>query len=258
MKSAVAGLAGAARLRTAGRATETDMTTSIISAKANRVTGINVFTLPRERHAELIDTLRAMNRVILAEGLPMIVSANFHRAITGRVVLNYNQYTDRENLHILRSIPGAAELRKRTHDLSDTHEIRWYAVGDVVTPDPAAEAVEIAANGKAIAAIGIFTAKPGKQDDLLALLRSYGETLVRLKAPGFLGIATHRGDEAAHVATYEKWQSTDAFEAAAQLSAIRALTDRFPELTDAVDRQLYEVVEIARFDLERAAHATRE
>jgi quinol monooxygenase YgiN len=233
------------------------MTTSIIAAKDKRVTGINVFTLPRERHGELIDTLRAMNTEIIAQGLPMIVSANFHRAITGRVMLNYNQYTDRENIHILRSIPGAAELRKRTHDLSDAHEIRWYAVAEVVTPDPGADALEISADGKAVTAIGIFTAKAGKQEDLLSLLRCYGETLNDVKAPGFLGIATHRGDDAAHVATYEKWQSAASYAAAAGLASVKAVTDRFPKFADPVDRQLYEVVEVARFDLERVARAAR-
>ena len=231
------------------------MPTTTIATTANRVTGINVFTLPRERHGALIETLRAMNKMIIAQGLPMIVSANFHRAISGRAVLNYNQYTDRENLHVLRSNPGAAELRKRTHDLSETHEIRWYDVAEIVAPGPSADTLEIAADGGAVAAIGIFSAKPGRQDELLALLRRYGEELVRLTARGFLGIATHRGDDDAHVASYEKWQTADDCATAAGIPAIKAIADRFADVADAADRELYEVVEIARFDLERAARA---
>ena len=229
------------------------MTTSIISARDNRVTGINLFTLPRERHGELIETLRAINAQIIAQGLSMILSANFHRSIDGPVILNYNQYTDRENLHVLRSVPGAAALRKRTHELSDAHEIRWYDVADVLTPDPAADTLEIAADGKAVAAIGIFTAKPGRQDALLALLRAYGEALVRLEAPGFLGMATHRGHDAAHVAAYERWDSAKSFEAAAGLAPVVAVSGRFPEFAEMTDRQIYAVIEVAHFDLERAA-----
>jgi len=233
------------------------MPTSTVVAKANRVTGINVFTLPREQHTELIDTLRAMNRAIVAQDLPMIISANFHRALTGRVVLNYNQYTDRENIHILRSIPGTAELRKRTHDLSDTHEIRWYDVADVMMPDAAADTLEISSDATAIAVIGIFAVKAGKQEDLLQHLRRYGEALNHSNAPGFLGMATHRGHDPAHVATYEKWRTTDLFVAAANLASIKAITNQFLDFADALDRQPYDIVEITRFDLERAARASR-
>lgn len=233
------------------------MTTTTISATAKLVTGINVFTVPPERERELIDTLRAINREIIRQALPMNVSANFHRAIGGRVVINYNQYTDRENIHILRSIPETAPLRKRTHELSEMHEIRWYDVADVVTPQPNVDRLEISADGDTVAAIGLFAAKPGKQADLLALFKSYGDTLNTLKAPGFLGIATHRGHEAAHVATYERWQSADAYRSAARLAPVTAVTDRVSHLTDEADRQLYEVLEIARFDLEREAALNR-
>ncbi len=231
------------------------MASSIVAAGAQRVTGINVFTLPRGRHAELIDTLRAINAEIVGQGLPMIVSANFHRATEGRVVLNYNQYTDRENLHVLRSIPGTAALRKRTHDLSETHEIRWYEAAEIVTADPAAGELSISDDGAAVAVIGIFTAKPGRQDALLALLRHYGQALAGRAAPGFIGMATHRGFEAAHVASYEAWRSADAYRAASRLEPVAAIADRFADAAESFDRQVYEVVEVARFDLERQARA---
>jgi quinol monooxygenase YgiN len=231
------------------------MTTSIISASAKRVTGINVFTLPPERHTELLDTLRAINAEIIRQALPMNVSANFHRAIGGNVVLNYNQYTDRENIHILRSIPETAPLRKRTHDLSDAHEIRWYDVADVIASRPGVDRIEIANDGGYVAVIGILTVKPGKQEEFLALFKQYGETLNGLKAPGFLGLATHRGWEPAYVATYEQWQTADAYNSAQRLAPVAAAAKQISELTEEGERRVYQVLDVVRFDLAREASA---
>jgi len=50
-------------------------------------TGINVFTLPPDRHQALIETLTAINREILAHKYPMIVSANFHRAVDAPIII---------------------------------------------------------------------------------------------------------------------------------------------------------------------------
>ena len=229
------------------------MATTIITADAKLVTGINVFTVAPERRQDLLDTLRAMNGEILRRALPMNVSSNFHTAIGGSTVINYNQYTERESIHILRSLPETAALRKRTHELSDTHEIRWYEVADVVTSEPNVDQIEISSNGNTIAAIGIFTVKAGKQAELLSCLKGYGDLLNGIKAPGFRGIATHRGYEAAHIATYEQWQTAEAYRNAAHLSPVAAVTNQIHQLADVVDRQLYDVLDVARFDLEREA-----
>ena len=77
-------------------------------ATANKLaTGINVFTLPRERHAELIGILTAINDEILKHRFPMNVSANFHRAIDAPVVL-ITGYPD-------KNIPARAEAAGVKH-----------------------------------------------------------------------------------------------------------------------------------------------
>jgi heme-degrading monooxygenase HmoA len=227
------------------------MATSIISARNKYATGINVFELPSARHRELLETLHAINLVILREKLPMIVASNFHVAIGSPVVINYNQYTDRRQGQVLRNVPDAAPLMKRTHDLSDRHEIRWYQVADVVTPTSTAGdgEIPISSTGDAVAAIGIFIAKPGTQAELLSLLKDRGETLRRANAPGFLGIATHRGEKPEHVASYERWQSADAYKNAGDLAAT------IQHITETSQLHLYEVVEVARFDLQQVADA---
>jgi heme-degrading monooxygenase HmoA len=160
------------------------------------------------------------------------------------VVINYNQYTDRRQGQVLRTLPEAAALTKRTHELSDRHEIRWYEVADVAG---SAGQVEISSDSGAVAAIGIFTVKPGKQDALLAALRSYGEDIEG--ATGFLGFATHRGHQPEHVASYERWESADVYKTGGDLAS------RVRDLTDESKLHLYEVVEVARFDLKQVADA---
>ena len=225
------------------------MTTTSINTRNKYSTGINVFVLPDSRRRELLEALHGINEVILRERLPMIVASNFHVGIGSPVVINYNQYTDRALGQVLRTVADAAPLMKLTHDLSDKHEIRWYQVADVVAPKGAADEVEISSDCAAIARLGILVAKPGKRDALLSVLKSYGEALRGADARGFLGLATHRGDKPEQVACYERWQSLDAYKAAAAGAAIAALDAQVRDLTDECERHLYQVVEVARFDL---------
>jgi hypothetical protein len=232
------------------------MTTSFINARTRFATGINVFELPAARHGELLETLHAINVLILRvrDRLPMIVASNFHVGIESPVVINYNQYTDRKQGQVLRTIPEAAALTKRTHELSDRQEIRWYEVADVMTPTGDSE-IPISNTDDAVAAIGIFTAKPGKQDELLSLLKDRGEALKRAKAPGFLGLATHRGDKPEHVASYERWRAAEACRGDSALASSVAAAERIRTLTDTYLLHLYKVVEVARFDLKQVADA---
>jgi len=220
------------------------MATTPIVSGSKYATGINVFTLPPERQAALVETLDAINREILAHKYPMIVSANFHRAVDAPIIINYNQYTDRARGQFLRTQPETAPLMKRTHDLSDKHEIRWYEVADVVA---SGDRIEI--DRDATAVIGIFTVDPGKRDTLLAECKRYGEALKAARAHGFSGIATHRGYQDAHVATYEQWASADAYRQAIRNGAAAAALGRIRDAAQVCELHLYEILSVTRFDL---------
>jgi hypothetical protein len=219
--------------------------TTVIRKGSTLVSGINVFTLPRDRHAALIETLDAIDAEILKFKFPMNVSANFHRAIEAPIVINYNQYTDRKAGRHLRTRETILPLMERTHELSDSSEIRWYSVEDVVTPG-GADQIEIADDRGRIGVIGIFTVAPEKQSDLLACCKRYGETVK--SAPGFGGLATHRGLEAEHVSTYEIWDGADAYRTAtAQGSAAEALT-AVRAMAAVTELHPYDVVRVCRFN----------
>ncbi|HEY3920133.1 MAG TPA: hypothetical protein VGL83_20250 [Stellaceae bacterium] len=225
------------------------MATTTISPASKLATGINVFTLPRERQEALIETLTAINREILTHRYPMIVSANFHRAIDASIVINYNQYTDRAQGQFLRTQPNTAPLMKRTHELSETHEIRWYDVAEVVAAAAPRDRIEVSPDRRTIAAIGIFTVAPEKQPDLLASLKRYGEALVEARAPGFAGLATHRGYQPAQVASYEQWSGADAYrQVTTGAGPAAAALERVRSLAETSTLHLYEVLSVTRFD----------
>jgi heme-degrading monooxygenase HmoA len=218
---------------------------TVVRRGSTLVTGINVFNLPRERHKDLIETLDAIDEEIIKFKFPMNVSANFHRAIEAPIVINYNQYTDRKAGRHLRTRETILPLMERTHDLSDSSEIRWYSVEDVIALDGGNQ-IEMSDDLGKIGVVGIFTVAPEKQSDLLARFKRYGEAVK--SAPGFGGLATHRGLETEHVATYEIWDSVKAYRTAtatgpaaeglAQVHATAGVTELHP----------YEVIRVCRFN----------
>lgn len=219
--------------------------TAVIRSGSTLITGINVFKAPQDRHAALIETLDAIDEEILKIKFPMNVSASFHRAIEAPVVINYNQYTDRKAGRHLRESPTIMPLMERTHELSESNNIRWYSVADVVTTD-GADHIDIADDRGRIGVVGIFTVAADKQSDLLAGFKRYGEMVK--SAPGFGGLATHRGIEAEHVSTYEIWDSAAAYRSAiAQGPAADALAAACATATD-VELHPYDVVRVCRFN----------
>lgn len=226
---------------------DASVSTTVISAASKLATGINVFTLPRERQTELIETLSAINREILQHKFPMNVSANFHRAIDAPIVINYNQYTDRSLGQFLRTQPTTAPLMKRTHELSEKHEIRWYEVTEIVTSNSANDRIEVSDAAKRPAAIGIVTVEPSQQAAILALFKRYGETLRAKRAPGFIGIALHRGDKPEHISTYEQWESVEAYREAMRMQPAASLLENIRKMAPATSLHLYEVVSVTPF-----------
>lgn len=219
--------------------------TTVIRSGSTLVTGINVFTTPPERQQALIETLDAIDAEILKFRFPMNVSANFHRAIGAPIVINYNQYTDRKSGQHLRTRETIAPLMKRTHELSDTHEIRWYSIADVVSTD-GSDQIEIADNRGKIGVVGIFTVAPEKQADLLAAFKRYGETVKA--ASGFGGLATHRGLMPEHVSTYEIWDSAEAYRRATTQGTVADSLTAACATASVTELHPYDVLRVCRFN----------
>jgi hypothetical protein len=224
------------------------MSVTPIARGSKLAIGINVFTLPAEQQPALVETLTAINREILAHKYPMIVSANFHRASDAPIIINYNQYTDRALGQFLRTQANVAPLMKRTHDLSEKHEIRWYEIADVVTATGPEDRIEVRDDRGTIGVVGIFTVAADKQGEVLALLKRYGEALKEVSAPGFIGIATHRGYQPAHVASYEQWASADAYRQAVASGPSAELLKQIRAAAEVAELHPYDVLSVTRFD----------
>jgi quinol monooxygenase YgiN len=224
------------------------MSVTPIARGSKLAIGINAFTLPAERQPALVETLTAINREILTHKYPMIVSANFHRATDAPIIINYNQYTDRALGQFLRTQANVAPLMKRTHDLSEKHEIRWYEIADVITATGPEDRIEVRDDSRTIGVVGIFTVAADKQGALLALLRRYGEALKAARVPGFVGLATHRGYQPAHVASYEQWASADAYRQAVATGPIADLLKEIRAAAEVAELHPYDVLSVTRFD----------
>jgi heme-degrading monooxygenase HmoA len=136
---------------------------------------------------------------------------------------------------------------KRTHELSDKHEIRWYEVTEVVTASVANDRVEISDAPKRPAVVGILTVAPEAQGKVLALLKRYGETLRDARTPGFVGIALHRGYQAEHISTYEQWESAEAYRDGVRNGPAAALLKEIRAMAADANQHLYEVVSVTPF-----------
>ncbi|HLI19809.1 MAG TPA: antibiotic biosynthesis monooxygenase [Stellaceae bacterium] len=229
------------------------MAITVIAPALKLATGINVFTLPAERQPELIKTLHAISNEIITHKYPMNVAANFHRGIDAPIVINYNQYNDRKSGQFLRTQPVAKALLDKTHELSDKHELRWYEVEEVVTTEAPSDRLEISETRHNLAVIGIWAVEPAQQNDLLALLRHYGEAVKAARAPGFIGLATHRGFKPEHVASYEQWASAENYRQATDHGAAAEALAQMRAIALEASLHCYDVLSVQRFDLDQPA-----
>ena len=88
--------------------------------------------------------------------------------------------------------------------------------------------------------INVFTVAPERCDDLLALLKTATEDVMR-HVPGFVSANLHRAFDGTRVTNYAQWESRAAFEAMLADPAAREHMGKAAELADSFDANLYEV-----------------
>jgi quinol monooxygenase YgiN len=80
--------------------------TTTIRAGAPVVTFVNVFTVAPEQQQELVGLLSAFVEETV-RGMPGFVSANLHRSLDGRRVVNYAQWESAETLRAMLAHPDS-------------------------------------------------------------------------------------------------------------------------------------------------------
>jgi quinol monooxygenase YgiN len=84
---------------------------STIEARRQLLTLVNVFTVDPGRQQELVDLLSDATEQTMKH-LPGFVSANIHRSLDGKRVVNYAQWESREAFEAMRSNPDAVPHMK--------------------------------------------------------------------------------------------------------------------------------------------------
>ena len=84
-----------------------------IEARTGVVTHVNVFSVPKEKQQELIDSL--VETVNAARTVPGWISASIHRSFDGAHVVNYVQYESQEAARaVLKHLAAGGYLERNT------------------------------------------------------------------------------------------------------------------------------------------------
>jgi heme-degrading monooxygenase HmoA len=202
--------------------------------------GINVFATPRERHGEMLETLGAIADLADSHALPKNMYSSFHPAIEAPIVVNYVQYADPTGGRELAAV--ARPLVDRTHELSTSHDMRYYDAVDVVTAEGSFE-FGVVAGKDTVAVISVYVVEPDKQSELIDALRSYADIVK--SADGFKAMSVLQGQKPEHAAAYEVWTDIAAYRFSAKSVAREALARARALATEALI-EAYSVVRVNR------------
>ena len=155
-------------------------------------------------------------------------------------MVNYVQYADPTGGRELAAV--ARPLVDRTHELSTSHEMRYYDAVEVVTAGGSSEFAVVAGAGT-VAVISVYVLQPDKQSELLNVLRSYADIVK--SADGFKAISVLQGQKPEHAAAYEVWTDIAAYRSSAT-GVARELLARARALAEETLIEAYTVVRVNR------------
>lgn len=91
-------------------------TATTITTEQDVMTLINVFTVDPEHQQELIDVLAEATTVMVEQ--PGFISANLHRSVDGRRVVNYVQWRSHDDYAAMQANPQARTHMGQAADLA--------------------------------------------------------------------------------------------------------------------------------------------
>jgi quinol monooxygenase YgiN len=98
-----------------------------ISRRNDVVTLINVFTVAPEHQQRLLDLLVEATESVMNK-LPGFASANLHKSLDGKRVVNYAQWRSKEAFEAMLENPEAAEHMREAGNIAERFEPRLYEV----------------------------------------------------------------------------------------------------------------------------------
>ena len=95
---------------------------STIDKNAALMTLVNVFTVKPENQEKLVTLLTDATDQVMRT-LPGFVSANIHRSLDGRKVVNYAQWKSEDDFQAMKSNPEARRHMKAIGDIAEFEPI---------------------------------------------------------------------------------------------------------------------------------------
>lgn len=84
--------------------------------------------------------------------------------------------------------------------------------------------------------------EPGRQAEALSVMSERARFMAR--QPGFVSISLHRSLDGRRIVNYIQWQNRDLLQAAHKSPEFRKEWGHFDQVTDEIDPNLYEVVQV--------------
>jgi quinol monooxygenase YgiN len=110
---------------------------TVIDSEAECITLINTFTVRPENQAELIGVLEEATEQVM-RFRPGFVSANIHKSLDGRRVVNYAQWRSQADFEAMQADPACREHMARAAGLAERVEPALYQVASVHERRPTA------------------------------------------------------------------------------------------------------------------------
>ena len=132
--------------------------------------------------------------------------------------------------------------QRSTHELSTSHDMRYYDAVDVVTAGGSFE-FAVAAGKDTVALISVYVVEPNKQSELIDVLRGYADIVK--SAEGFRAMSVLQGQKPEHAAAYEVWTDIAAYRRSATSVAREALAHARALATEVLI-EAYSVVRVNR------------
>lgn len=101
---------------------------------------------------------------------------------------------------------------------------------------------QIQSQNQPVTQITIIEPEAGKQTEALSLMVERARFMAR--QPGFISISLHRSLYGQRIVNYIQWQNRELLQSAHRSPEFRKEWNRFEQLTDEIDRHLYEVVKV--------------
>ena len=99
----------------------------IISKQQHMLTLINTFTVAPERQEELVNLLIEATRSLMKR-VPGFVSANIHRGLDGRHVVDYAQWRTRDNFEAMLRDPEAQAHMQKIAQMAEAEPLLYEVV----------------------------------------------------------------------------------------------------------------------------------